>query len=178
MNKITVITICYNHANYIAQTIESVLNQTLEDFTYIIWDDGSTDCSCEIIQKYAEQDKRIQFNTHENKANKGLPFTMQTCVNKVNTEYVAFLEGDDYWDEHFLEIMFSSAEKNKDVGLFYSDINAFGEKELEKEVLRHKKMIKKHQSYIKTTTKIERSFFLFNLPIMTVSSVFARTNIL
>ncbi len=70
--KISVLTASYNYEKYISQTIESVLNQTYTDFEYIIFDDGSTDNSVNIIKEYAKKDKRIKFYTHENNSNKNL----------------------------------------------------------------------------------------------------------
>ena len=65
-NKITVILTSYNHAKYIKETIDSVLNQTHKDFELIIWDDASTDESVEIIQNY--HDTRIKvFRNQESK---------------------------------------------------------------------------------------------------------------
>ena len=49
----------YNCEKYISEAIESILNQSFTDFEFIIIDDGSTDRSWEIIQKYAQRDKRI-----------------------------------------------------------------------------------------------------------------------
>ena len=65
--KISVLTASYNYENYISETIESVLNQTYKDFEYIIFDDGSTDKSLEIIEKYAQKDSRIKIYSHPDK---------------------------------------------------------------------------------------------------------------
>ena len=56
---VTVITPVFNGEAYIKETIDSVINQSLSDFEYIIIDDCSTDATPEIIKKYAKQDSRI-----------------------------------------------------------------------------------------------------------------------
>lgn len=66
MPKVTVILTSYNHAKYIKEAIDSILNQTFKDFELIIWDDASTDESWEIIQSY--KDERIKtFRNEESK---------------------------------------------------------------------------------------------------------------
>jgi len=59
-NAASIITCVYNRQLFLAQTIESVLNQTWTDFEYLIWDDGSSDRSLEIAQNYARQNARIR----------------------------------------------------------------------------------------------------------------------
>ena len=66
MPKVTVILTSYNHAKYIRETIDSILNQTFKDFELIIWDDASTDESWDIIKSY--NDERIKsFRNNETK---------------------------------------------------------------------------------------------------------------
>ena len=67
MPKITVILTSYNHAKYIRETIDSILNQTFKDFELIIWDDASIDESWEIIQSYKDELLEILEGCKENK---------------------------------------------------------------------------------------------------------------
>ena len=55
----------FNNEKYISETIKSIINQTYSNFEYLIIDDGSTDNSWEIIQKYAKKDKRIKILRNE-----------------------------------------------------------------------------------------------------------------
>ena len=79
---ISIITTSYNYSKYIRDTIESVLNQTYTDFEYIIFDDGSTDNSLEIIESYAKKDNRIKLYTHPNNENRGLIATNIAAIQK------------------------------------------------------------------------------------------------
>ena len=71
--KVNVFMPCYNSEKYIGQAIESILGQKYTDFKLIIIDDGSTDNSVEIINKYAAEDTRIRLL--KNGVNRGIVFT-------------------------------------------------------------------------------------------------------
>lgn len=60
---ISILMVNYNHEDTLAETIQSVLNQTYSNFQFIIVDDGSTDRSCEIVESF--QDKRIELYKRE-----------------------------------------------------------------------------------------------------------------
>jgi len=68
--KFSIIMASYNYAGYISQGIESVINQTYQNFELIIVDDGSVDNSVEIIKSYCEKDNRIKLYCHNK--NRGL----------------------------------------------------------------------------------------------------------
>ena len=65
--KVSVIVPIYNSESYIDKCIQSIINQTMKDIEIILVDDGSTDKSIEIINKYAEKDKRITIIKQKNK---------------------------------------------------------------------------------------------------------------
>ena len=77
---ITIATPCYNHGRYLEEAILSVLNQSYEDFKYILVNDGSTDNSLEIMEKYKKLDKRIELINQVKQKNKafGLNKTIST----------------------------------------------------------------------------------------------------
>ena len=77
---ITVFTSCYNQGCFLAEAIESVLSQTYKDFEYLLYNDGSTDNSWEIMQKYAKRDARIRCFNLEKQKNVG------TVINKSFTD--------------------------------------------------------------------------------------------
>ena len=60
-NLVSIITPCYNGSKYIVETIESVLSQTYKNWEMIIVDDGSTDSSATVVQKYTKKDERIKY---------------------------------------------------------------------------------------------------------------------
>ncbi len=82
----------YNADRYIAQAIESILNQTLTNFELLIIDDGSTDGSAQILQAYAAQDQRIRLLVRENR---GLISTLNEMLQQAKGEFLARMDADD-----------------------------------------------------------------------------------
>ena len=126
MPKVSIITASYNYAEYIGQTIESVINQTYTDWEMIIIDDGSIDNSIDIINNYVQKDDRITLLTHPYNENCGLIETLKLGISKADSKYLVFLESDDYIREDYLEKKLSFFQKNPNVGLVYNDIQTFG----------------------------------------------------
>ncbi len=83
----------YNGEKYIAEAIESILNQTFSDFEFIIIDDKSTDKSRDIIQHYASEDKRIV--AHRLKKNMWVWYVRNQLINKAQTNYIVWQDSDD-----------------------------------------------------------------------------------
>jgi len=91
--KISLITTCYNRAEYIGECIESVLNSQYSDFEYIIVDDRSTDNSWEIIRSLAENDKRVK--SFRNEENLGDYPNRNKALSYATGELVKFIDADD-----------------------------------------------------------------------------------
>ena len=127
MAKVSIITASYNYENYIKETIESVLNQTFQDWELIIVDDGSKDNSVSVIKEYCNRDSRIKIFQHENGVNKGLAETIKLGLEKSNCEWVAFLESDDVWLPNSLEEKMYIVNNNPNINFIYSDIEMFGD---------------------------------------------------
>lgn len=126
MPKISIIIASYNYDKYISQTIDSVLQQTFEDWELIIVDDGSSDNSIEIIENYVQNDDRIKLIIHENHSNKGLIATLQKGIDFTNGDYVVFLESDDYIRNDYLDKKIKIFNQNSSIGLVYNGIKTFG----------------------------------------------------
>lgn len=118
MAKFTITLTSYNHESYIRRAIESVLNQTFEDWQLIIVDDNSGDNSIKIIQEYAEKDRRIIPWRHY--VNCGVNVTVQNAIAKVQTELFGQLDSDDALREDAIDIAIKQHESNPDVGFMYS----------------------------------------------------------
>ncbi len=125
--KISIITASYNYANYIEETINSVLKQTYNNWELIIVDDGSTDNSIDIIKKYCEKDKRIKLFTHVNNANKGLKETLLLGLSKADGQWIAFLESDDMLNENYLAKKLEFIQKFPEIGLIFNDVELIGD---------------------------------------------------
>ena len=96
MNKnpaVSVIIPTYNRAHLVGRAIQSVLNQTYQDFEIIVVDDGSIDNTEEIVNSF--DDKRIRYIKH--KKNKGAAATRNTGIKNARGEYIAFQDSDDEW---------------------------------------------------------------------------------
>ncbi len=118
MPKVSVILTSYNHDKYVREAIESVLNQTFQDFELIIWDDASVDDSWEIIQSY--NDPRIQ--TFQNPRNKGPVFGINKAIFEVaHGKYIAIHHSDDVWELNKLAKQIDFLESNQDVGAVFSN---------------------------------------------------------
>lgn len=104
MNKTPLISIvmpAYNAEKYIEQAIDSVINQTYDNWELIVLDDGSSDNTKAIIVRKAEKDYRIHF--YENAVNMGVSATRNRGVKVANGEWIAFLDSDDAWENEKLE---------------------------------------------------------------------------
>lgn len=104
MNKrvlVSIITPCYNAQKTIAQTIESVLSQSYENWEMIIVDDCSSDGSRGIIENYMVQNYKIKLIA--NSANKGVAESRNIAIRKAKGKYIAFLDSDDIWMSQKLE---------------------------------------------------------------------------
>lgn len=93
MPRVSVLMSVFNCSDTVARSIESILNQSFRDFEFIICDDGSTDSTLSIINKYRELDPRIVLI--KNSKNCGLAFSLNKCLQTVSGEYCARMDGDD-----------------------------------------------------------------------------------
>lgn len=117
--KVSVILCVYNEEQYVRQAIDSVLSQSLEDFELIIVNDGSTDDTLNIINSY--DDSRIRVIDQENI---GLGASRNRAMADASGEYVAFLDGDDWFSSDALEKAYSEA-KSKDCDITIFQIKYF-----------------------------------------------------
>ena len=92
---VTVILPAYNAERFIAEAIESVIAQSVEDWELIVVDDGSTDGTREIIADYQRRDRRIRVLTHA--ANRGLASARNTALDHARGRLIAFIDSDDVW---------------------------------------------------------------------------------
>ncbi|WKV13426.1 glycosyltransferase family 2 protein [Marivirga harenae] len=103
----------YNSERYLEDAIESILNQTLFDFEFLIFDDGSTDKSKEIIQKYAISDKRIK--PYFSKENRGYVVHLNKGIELARGEYIARMDSDDISMPDRLQVQLDYLNKNSGI---------------------------------------------------------------
>ena len=94
-DKISVIMATYNCEKTVEKAIDSILAQTYENWVMIICDDGSTDATREILRRY-EREYPGKFVIIQNEKNSKLPYSLNHCLQYVQTELVARMDGDDW----------------------------------------------------------------------------------
>ncbi|WP_289127823.1 glycosyltransferase family 2 protein [uncultured Clostridium sp.] len=107
---ISIITPTYNCGKFIGETIESVINQTYENWEMIIVDDCSKDNTKDIVNKYAQNDDRIKYHILE--TNSGAAIARTRAMELARGDYMAFLDSDDLWVEDKLEKQLKFMKEN------------------------------------------------------------------
>ena len=156
MPAISVLMPAYNAATYIAQAIDSILQQTFRDFELIIVNDGSTDRTEDIVLSY--QDNRIRY--FKNDGNKGLIYTRNKLVELSSANFIAFLDSDDLSMNTRLErqyAKFAADERLSFVSTSFYMINEYGE-------------IVNRDNFYDLNSEELKSTFLFLNPVATSSS--------
>ena len=111
---ISVVMPMYNAERYLEKSIESVLNQTYENFEFIIIDDGSEDDSFQIAQKYADKDRRIKLYEQPHC---GVAITLNKGIAIANADIIARQDADDMSDEKRFEKQLGYLEKHPEIYL-------------------------------------------------------------
>jgi glycosyltransferase involved in cell wall biosynthesis len=112
----SVIIPAYNNAEYLPDSIGSVLGQTYPNFELIVVNDASPDNAVEVVKSFS--DPRIKFLEHD--VNKGLSAARNTGIRNAKGDYIALLDGDDYFHPDKLKTHAEFLEKHPDVGVTYN----------------------------------------------------------
>jgi glycosyltransferase involved in cell wall biosynthesis len=121
---VSVIILTYQRAYWVKEAIESVLSQTYKDYEIIVINDGSTDNTAEVLSQFQNNIKIIE------QKNKGVAAARNIAINNSQGRYIAFLDDDDIWLPTKLEKQIMLLEANDKIGLIYSDMSYFDEKEI------------------------------------------------
>lgn len=133
--KVSVIVPVYNVEKYLDTCLKSIIKQTLKDIEIICVDDGSTDNSSTILDRYAKRDNRIKVI---HKKNSGYGHTMNVGLDVSKGEYIGIVESDDYISDQMYETLYDAA-KNNSLDVVKSDHYTFSGDDLQ---------IKKQYHYI------------------------------
>ncbi len=125
MEIVTFIMPAYNAEKFISKSIQSLLNQNSDAWKLICIDDGSTDNTLDIIQKYCESDKRISIIQQENK---GPAVARALAISKVQTKYLAIFDSDDLLSKDYVLKVLSKA-KETDADIIMPDVHIIDEKD-------------------------------------------------
>lgn len=112
--KVSVVIPTYNSVRYVTVAIESVLAQTFKDFEILVIDDGSTDNTREVLEKYASPIRYLY------KPNGGVSSARNYGIENARGKYIAFLDADDLWLPEKLERQVALLEADEEIGLCYA----------------------------------------------------------
>lgn len=155
---ISVIIPTYNCSQYLENTLQSVLNQTCNDFEIIVIDDGSTDNTSDTIKPYASH---IQYHRQENK---GAASARNQGIKLSSGKYVAFLDSDDLWEPEKLADQMNIIKNQPDFPIIHTNASII---DSEGSMIR-KSANEKRQS---CNGMIFEEFFLKNISLILTSSV-------
>lgn len=117
--KISVFIPAYNAGPFVAQAIESVLAQSYSNYELIVIDDGSTDNTIKVLEKYQSHQK---VKIYQNKKNMGMAPTWNIGLKLCRGELIAKLDADDFYEPTFLETMVGFSQNHQQVGLIFSGV--------------------------------------------------------
>lgn len=109
MPDVSIIVPVYNTEKYLNRCVDSILNQSFENFELILIDDGSTDRSLQIMREYESKDKRVRIFSNKNS---GPALTRNFGIDKSESDYVMFIDSDDYIDYNYIKAYYSAISAN------------------------------------------------------------------
>ena len=122
MPKVSVVIPVYNVENHICKCLDSILNQTFNDYEIILVDDGSKDKSAELCDEYGKMNAFIHV-VHQD--NQGVSAARNSGINAAKGEYITFIDSDDYVDNKFFEVV---SDSNYDLIVCgYRSVNELGD---------------------------------------------------
>ena len=131
--KLAVILPAYNAENFIAECLESLLNQTFSDFCILAVNDASTDNTGKILETYAAKDARLRV--YHFSENQGEPAVMQFAMdmlNYMNVEYVALMDADDICVPHRFERQVQYLDEHPEIDILGSNAQLFNDGQTDK----------------------------------------------
>lgn len=142
MVLVSVVMPVYNAEKYVAEAIQSIINQQYKEFEFIIINDGSTDSSLDIIKDYEAKDHRIKVISRENK---GLVASLNEGINLAKGKYIVRMDADDISLSDRITRQVSFMERNPRVGVCGAWIESFGDN-----IKRHVHKLSADDSLLKT----------------------------
>ena len=104
----------YNGSKFLQKQLNSILNQSMDDFEVVTCDDSSSDNTMDILQDYANNDSRIKV--YQNETNLGFKKNFERILSLCKGEFIAFCDQDDIWEPNHLEILYKNIGENDCIG--------------------------------------------------------------
>ena len=147
--KVSVIIPIYNTEKYLCRCIDSVLNQTFDDYEILLIDDGSTDDSASICYEYAQRHNKIKaiYSNHL-----GVASARNLGLKLAKGKYIMICDSDDYAEPNWIQTLYETIDKNPDSSVLcaYSSLN-----------IQKKSENKVTLTDVKTTTHIDISEYYY-----------------
>jgi glycosyltransferase involved in cell wall biosynthesis len=115
--KVSVVIPAYNAMKYLAETMDSVFNQTYQDFEVLIVDDGSVDDTFNWVSQLSQKEPKVKLISQ---TNQGVQKARNKGIREARGEYIAFLDADDLWEPTKLRKQVDSLDSNSAAGLCYT----------------------------------------------------------
>lgn len=118
---VTVIALCFNHARFLTECLDSIAAQTVQGFQLIVTDDGSSDDSPQLIERWLARHRPDALFIHH-AANVGLCKTLNEALSHAHGEFISMVATDDAWEADKIERQLAAANRrNAQVAVVYSD---------------------------------------------------------
>jgi glycosyltransferase involved in cell wall biosynthesis len=117
---VSIVILCHNYGRFLAEAIESALDQTYPNLEILVLDDGSTDDSLEVAGRYAD---RVRILSHPNM---GVERTCNRGVQEANGEYFTLLSADDIFEPTYVEDLSEALRRSPDASFAYCRMRRFG----------------------------------------------------
>ncbi len=111
---VSVIVPCFNHAKFLSEALQSILNQTHQDWECLIVDDGSPDNTAEVARQWCEKDSRFKYLYKENG---GLSSARNYGIQNTKGDYILTLDADDFFEATFIEKALKILIENQNTGI-------------------------------------------------------------
>ena len=115
---------CYNSANYIEETLESIINQSFKNWEIVVVDDGSTDKTLSILENYKKLIKNLKIIVQKNQ---GLAIARNTALKNSNCNWIVIIDHDDILKLDRLKNQYENIIQNANSKLFFGDVMLFGD---------------------------------------------------
>lgn len=136
--KISIIVPVYNAGKYLAQCLDSLINQTMREIEILCVNDGSADESLSILKKYVEKDLRVTIITQKNA---GVSAARNNGILHAKGQYIMFVDADDWIDLDTCEIVWKEVKKEKADVIIWPYVREYDNRSLKKSIFNKSKIV-------------------------------------